>query len=149
MFLHDKPDFWVLYADLRMKLHVGDRLNSIRTKQGKTQEQMGEILSLSQSAYSRLENNETLASLEDLMRYAKLLKVPAQDLLPEILTIHNNPTENASGIVLGNDFTVAPIYTQVYNNNHFYSADETAKALQKQIADLQEELNKSKAKTSQ
>jgi len=115
---------------------------AIREDRQMNQEEMADLLAMSQSTYSRLERNEAMLPFEDLARVAEKLKVPVQELLPEIFTVNNNPTGGSSGIVFGNDFNITHIVSQVHN--HFYSADETSKALQKQIYELQEELNKTK-----
>lgn len=127
-----------------MKLKVGDHLEEIRKKKGLTQEVMGDLLSLSQSAYARLEQNETMATFEDIVRFAKILKVPVQDLLPEIFTIHNNPTDSANGIVFGSDMVVAShidVVNQVIHN-HYYTVDESTKEFQKRIEELEAELQR-------
>lgn len=113
---------------------------AIREDRQMNQEEMAELLAMSQSTYSRLERNETMLPFEDLARVADKLKVPVQELLPEIFTVNNNPTGGSSGIVFGNDFNVTHIVSQVHN--HFYSADETAKRLQARIDDLEAELLK-------
>lgn len=120
---------------------------AIREDRQMNQEEMAELLAMSQSTYSRLERNESMLPFEDLARVAEKLKVPVQELLPEIFTVNNNPTGGSSGIVFGNDFNVTHIVNQVHN--HFYSADETAKKLRAKIDELEEQLAKSTDKKSQ
>lgn len=115
---------------------------AIREDRQMNQEEMAELLAMSQSTYSRLERNEAMLPFEDLARVAEKLKVPVQELLPEIFTVNNNPTGGSSGIVFGNDFNVTHIVNQVHN--HFYSLDDTTKELQKRTQELEMELARMK-----
>jgi len=112
-----------------MKLKIGTRLMAIREDRQMTQEEMADLLALSQSAYSRLERNESMLPFEDLTRVAEKLKVPVQELLPEIFTVHNNPTGHANGIIFNNII-----------NNNYYTVDQTTQQLQIKIAELETEL---------
>ena len=97
------------------------------------QEEMADLLAMSQSTYSRLERNEAMLPFEDLTRVADKLKIPVQELLPEIFTVHNNPSGHANGIVFNNII-----------NNNYYTIDQTVIALQETIKKLEAELaNKS------
>lgn len=95
------------------------------------QEEMAELLAMSQSTYSRLERNEAMLPFEDLARVAEKLKVPVQELLPEIFTVHNNPSGHANGIVFNNII-----------NNNYYSVDQTVLELQARIQELESQLQK-------
>lgn len=107
---------------------------AIREDRQMNQEEMAELLAMSQSTYSRLERNESMLPFEDLARVAEKLKVPVQELLPEIFTVHNNPSGHANGIVFNNII-----------NNNYYSVDQTVLELQARIQELENEL-KSKSK---
>lgn len=106
---------------------------AIREDRQMNQEEMADLLAMSQSTYSRLERNEAMLPFEDLTRVADKLKIPVQELLPEIFTVHNNPSGHANGIVFNNII-----------NNNYYTIDQTVIALQETIKKLEAELaNKS------
>lgn len=90
---------------------------------------MAELLAMSPSAYARPECNETKVAIEELPRISEKLKIPMQDLLPELLTVHNSPTGNANGIVFNN-----------INNNYYYSTTYTTRELELKIQALEKEL---------
>jgi transcriptional regulator with XRE-family HTH domain len=118
-----------------MNLNIGTRLLTIREDRQLTQNEMAELLSMSPSAYSRLERNETKVPLEDLPKFSEVLKIPVQDLLPEIFTVNNNPSGNASGIVMSQNIT--------YN---YYSSNEQTKVLELKIQALEKELTEMREK---
>ena len=104
---------------------------AIREDRQMNQEEMADLLAMSQSTYSRLERNEAMLPFEDLTRVADKLKVPVQELLPEIFTVHNNPSGHANGIVFNNII-----------NNNYYSVDQTVVELQAKISELENQLRK-------
>lgn len=106
---------------------------AIREDRQMNQEEMAELLAMSQSTYSRLERNETMLPFEELTRVADKLKIPVQELLPEIFTVHNSPSGHANGIVFNNII-----------NNNYYSAEESIQELQRQVEELKAELAKVK-----
>ena len=87
-----------------MKFNIGTKINSIRTKKNFSQQEMAELLSMSPSAFSRLERNETQVSLEEIPRFAEKLQVPVQELLPEMFTVNNQPTLHSNGVVFCTNF---------------------------------------------
>ena len=90
---------------------------------------MSEILSVSPSAYSRLERNETQVSLEEIPRFAELLKVPIQELLPEMFSVHNQPMLHSNGVVFCTNF---------YNfSNSKYNKEEVESAIQNLQQDME------------
>ena len=118
-----------------MNLSIGTRLLTIREDRQLTQNEMAELLSMSPSAYSRLERNETKVQLEDLPKLSERLKIPVQDLLPEIFTVNNNTSGNSNGIVLSQQITY----------NYFNSA-ESSKGLEIKIQALENELTELRRK---
>ena len=112
-----------------MKFNIGTRIALIRSKRNLSQIEMSEILSISPSAFSRLERNETQVSLEEIPRFAELLKVPVQELLPEMFTVHNQPMLHSNGVVFCTNF---------YNfSNSKYNKEEVEVAIQ----DLQQNID--------
>lgn len=110
-----------------MKLKLGHRLLQIREERKMSQHEMSELLSMSSSAYSRLERGETSLPFEDLPGVAKALGIGVQDLLPDTLTINNSNNSNQSGLIFGN----------IYN---YYQSSDLIRELEAKISGLFEEL---------
>lgn len=103
-----------------MKLKIGHRLLAAREDRKLNQIEMAELLNLSNSAYARLERNETSADLDQLVQFSKSLNIPIQDFLPETITLNNTNNQNGQGgMILGN----------IYNYN-YYSDKEIAQSLE-------------------
>lgn len=63
---------------------VGDRLRMVRIEKRLTQEEMGEKLNLSTSAYCKLEYGETDLTLTRLNQIAEVLKMNPMDLFQKV-----------------------------------------------------------------
>ena len=101
-----------------MKLKVGNKLFAIREERKINQTDMAELLSMSISAYQRLERSETFANYEQVMAFSKILEVPIQEFLPDTITLHNtNNQSEQGGMILGN----------IYNYNYFDKDTEIEK----------------------
>ena len=87
-----------------MKLKVGHRLLIAREDRKLNQAEMADFLGLSNSAYARLERNETAADLDQLVKISKSLQIPIQDFLPETFSIHSTNQNGHShvGLLVGN-----------------------------------------------
>jgi transcriptional regulator with XRE-family HTH domain len=86
-----------------MKLKVGNKLLAIREERKINQTDMAELLSMSISAYQRLERSETFANYEQVMAFSKILEVPIQEFLPDNITISTRQDQNGHiGLVMGN-----------------------------------------------
>jgi transcriptional regulator with XRE-family HTH domain len=70
-------------------MQVGHKIKKIRDERNFSQSDMAELLGMSQSAYSRLERNETPVVLDELVRFSKTLNVPVQEFLPDSIQIKN------------------------------------------------------------
>jgi len=66
-----------------MKVKVGKKLMWEREDRKLNQIEMAHLLGLPQSAYSRLERNETSVEIEQIVNFSKVLQVPVQEFLPE------------------------------------------------------------------
>ena len=64
-----------------LKKIVGQRLQLLRLEKDLTQEQMGEKLNLSTSAYCKIEYGETDLTLTRLNKIADALGMPSEELL--------------------------------------------------------------------
>ncbi len=85
-----------------MKLKVGHRLAQERNSRDWAQAQMAEVLSVSPSAYGRIERGEISCEFEEILRFAEILKVPVQEFLPESILISNNKQNCQAGVIFGN-----------------------------------------------
>lgn len=78
---------------------VIDKIKEIRIHKGFSHENMAHELSISQTAYTKLENNETKLSVERLFQIAKILNTPVYELLDTApnTVYHQNNYDNAIG----------------------------------------------------
>lgn len=67
-----------------LKKIIGQRLQLLRLEKGLTQEQMGEKLNLSTSAYCKIEYGETDLTLTRLGKIAEVLEMSALELFRKI-----------------------------------------------------------------
>ncbi|MDD3218633.1 MAG: helix-turn-helix transcriptional regulator [Lachnospiraceae bacterium] len=67
-----------------MNKKIGKRVAAIRRQRGYTQEQLAEKMGMSVSAISRLENGNSMVSIEHLVELASILNVGIQDLLCDL-----------------------------------------------------------------
>lgn len=63
---------------------VGFRLLEARKRRKLEQKEIAELLGISQSAYSRLENGHSIATLYQLARIAKKLEIKVFNLIPDL-----------------------------------------------------------------
>lgn len=70
--------------EIDIKKTVGQRLQLLRLEKNLTQEQMGEKLNLSTSAYCKIEYGETDLTLTRLYRIAEVLEMPPLALFRQI-----------------------------------------------------------------
>ena len=63
---------------------VGARLREFRKKSGKSQIEIAEYLSLSQSAYAKLETGETAINTERIYKLCQLLDKPFKSFFPPL-----------------------------------------------------------------
>ncbi len=62
--------------------YAGTKIKEIRKKKGLNQGDLAEHLSMSQSAYAKIENGHTALDVRRLLELAKFLEVPISDFLP-------------------------------------------------------------------
>jgi transcriptional regulator with XRE-family HTH domain len=89
-----------------MKTRIGHRLLAIREGLNLTQVQMAERLNIPEATYGHYERNETQVEYEKIVKFAQLLNVPVQDLMPETVSVTSNyhNTGQGGGIVFGNQY---------------------------------------------
>jgi len=67
----------------------GKRIKLHREAKGITQQQMSEMLHMTQSTYSRIEQKDENLTIGQLKKIATILKVSVIDLLPDELVVGN------------------------------------------------------------
>lgn len=65
------------------EISMGEKIRRQRVVKGISQEAMAYHLGISQNAYSKIERNETEATVKRIYQIAKVLEVPVQALLPK------------------------------------------------------------------
>lgn len=83
-----------------LKKAVGQRLHLLRLERSLTQEQMGEHLNLSTSAYCKIEYGETDLTLTRLNQIAEILNMSAGELFNKMIE-GNTTAFNNCGMVAG------------------------------------------------
>lgn len=68
--------------------HFGNNLRTVRTSKDFSQKQMGHLLRLSQSTYSRLERTKKIPDDEMVIKIADVLLVEKAKLLPSLWSMH-------------------------------------------------------------
>lgn len=86
-----------------LKKFVGQRLQLLRLEKNLTQEQMGEKLSLSTSAYCKIEYGETDLTLTRLNKIAEVLNMSALDLFRKI----DGNSYSTNSVTIGTSIGVA------------------------------------------
>lgn len=81
-------------------MEVIDRIKQIRIEKGISHEAMAYNLGISQTAYTKIEKNETKLTVDRLFKIAEILEVKVEDLLNTetkkyIQDIHDNETVTA------------------------------------------------------
>lgn len=94
-----------------IKKLIGHRLQMLRIEKNLTQEQMGEKLNLSTSAYCKIEYGETDLTLTRLNKIAKVLDMSASELFNKI---EKNVYFTNSGTI-GTNIAVSKDYSNFYN----------------------------------
>ena len=86
-FVRHKKSFYRIKVSMEtdLKKIVGQRLQLLRIENNLTQEQMGEKLHLSTSAYCKIEYGETDLTLTRLDKIAQIFNIPAVELFEKIL----------------------------------------------------------------
>ncbi len=121
-----------------MKLNVGNKLHYIREDRKLTQTEMADLLGLTTSTYQRVERGMASVELDQLVQFARHLDIPIMELLPEILSLHNNYNGTGRGgqLIFGNQY----IYN--YGTDVDEKLQNENEALRKRIDDLEQNTGK-------
>lgn len=84
-------------------MHIGTKIKQLREEKRFSQSEMAELLGMSQSAYSRIERDETPVLMDDVIRFAKALNIPIIDFLPDTIKNHfiNDHGQGGPNLVMG------------------------------------------------
>lgn len=115
-----------------MKMKIGNRLMQAREDRKLNQIEMGKLLDMSQSAYSRVERNEVSLDIEEVVNFSKKLEIPIQEFLPDTVSI-NNTNQHGQGLMIGNIYNYNDRELAIENSN----LKEKITLLEKRIADLE------------
>lgn len=88
-------------------MKIGDKIRTMRTLKGFSQEVTAEKLDISPNAYGRIERNETDLNFSRLQQVSKVLDIGTPDLLSfgEQISNHFSGTGNKGiGILFGNSY---------------------------------------------
>jgi len=118
-------------------IKIGRNIKKLRELRNYTQEYMAEQMKMSQSGYSKIEQDETDTPISRLNQIAEILQVSLPDLLTFdenklFLQFHNQHNQNLTNVQIGT------IEREVYENH--------IKDLQNEIAYLRSTLEKLIAK---
>lgn len=113
---------------------IGTRIKNLREEKNYSQTYLSQRLGLSQKAYSKIENNETRLSVDNLLKIAEVLETSINKILDvDSGTVYNNySTHNGEGIVIHK--TTSDKIIDLY--------DKLLKSKDDEIATLKELLNK-------
>ena len=95
--------YFITMVDDLKKL-VGRRLQILRLERNLTQERMGEMLSLSTSAYCKIEYGETDLTLTRLNKIAEIFNISANELFNQLdNSMYVNKAENCGFVGIAKD----------------------------------------------
>lgn len=119
---------------------LGTKLARLRTKKGYSQQQVADLLQISQPAYHKWESDTAKPGIESVVKLCEIFEVEINDLLEDGSTIiSNNTFESCSSNVIGN------AYNPIFNINSSSMMESILKNQQDitQMMDLQNKLIKS------
>lgn len=119
---------------------IGEKIRKIRTLKGYSQEYMSDKLSISQPAYSDIENNKTKTSIDSISEIANVFDMDVVDLLifDEKMAFNNTFNENSKGF-----FNVKKVINESFENERKAYLDQIT-TLKSQLDYFKGELNKYK-----
>ena len=119
---------------------VINKIKELRTKKGYSHEYMAHQLNMSQPAYSKIEKNETVLSVDRLFKIAEILETSVNDILEINPNNIYNQTNNDNGTFIGHQEV-----QHLYQENKEIT-QKLIQTHQNEIQFLRELLSKSTAK---
>ena len=86
-----------MWKNIVMDTKIGTRIRTLRKSRGFSQEEMADRLHISQSTYSRIENNESNNWVHLIEKLCTELQIKPEELFTIEGLVQNN-TDNASGV---------------------------------------------------
>jgi transcriptional regulator with XRE-family HTH domain len=119
---------------------IGENIRKIRTLKGYSQEYVSNLLSISQAAYSDIENNKTKINLERIEQLSDIFKIGMNDLVTfdENQVFNNSFNENSSGF-----FNVKKVISETFDKQREVYLMQI-KSLNDEIAYLRKKLDEKK-----
>lgn len=85
---------------------LGTKLARLRTKKGYSQQQVADLLNISQPAYHKWESDSSKPGIESVAKLCEIFEVEISDLLEDGSTIiSNNTFDSCSSNVIGNAYS--------------------------------------------
>jgi transcriptional regulator with XRE-family HTH domain len=81
--------------------NIVEKIKDIRKRKGYSHEYMAHQLEMSQPAYSKIEKNETVLSVDRLFKIAEILETPVVDILDINPNTMYNQNNNYKGTFIG------------------------------------------------
>ncbi len=118
---------------------LGTKIKKIRELRNLTQDYMADKLGISQSAYSKLETDETTISQERLVQIAKALDITVQDILSfdekMFFNLTNNQDHASFGYIIHNNIQLSDNERKLYEDK-IRLMEELIDQLKKEVARL-------------
>lgn len=112
-----------------MKQRIGNQLLTAREGKNLTQADMAHLLGVPLTTYQHYERNESSVDYTKIVKFAEILKIPIQEMLPDTVAITNNNHNSGQGGGI------------IFGNQYFYLGDNIAnQALSQENKELKERL---------
>ena len=82
-----------------MNINIGNKLKNLRKQKGWSQEQVADYLSLSQSAYARMENGESNSWANNIDKICKIYNIEIEELFKQDSVIINHNQQGGGGYI--------------------------------------------------
>ena len=120
-------------------------IRDVRKKRGYSLENMATELNISDSAYRKIENNQSKLTLERFLQIADILNVPISELIDEKSHREYHQTNNSTGTFIGHqEFENYFQENKEINQKLINSLESNIKHLNEEVLFLREQLKNSK-----
>lgn len=121
----------------KIRKMIGEKIRKIRTIKGLSQDYVSNLLSISQAAYSDIENNKSKVNFERIQEIANIFELDINDLISfdENQVFNNTFNENSSGY-----FNVKKVITETFDKEREAYIDQI-KSLKEEVLYLRKKLD--------
>lgn len=121
-----------------MNSSIGNKIRRLRENKGFSQEEMAERLSISRSAYGRIENGETNSWVNHIEKLSKELEIKPEELFTSSDNLYQTNTDSSA------------VQNNTHNDTHItinHLSEKVIELYEERIAELKEQVEfwKSKA----